>query len=33
VPSYFADPDGHPWEGAHNPHWKLDAEGRVMLPK
>lgn len=23
----FADPDGHIWEVAHNPFWKLDAEG------
>jgi uncharacterized glyoxalase superfamily protein PhnB len=29
---YFADPDGHPWEVAYNPHWKLDAKGRVVLP-
>ena len=29
---YFADPDGHPWEVAFNPHWSLDAEGRVSLP-
>lgn len=29
---YFADPDGHPWEVAYNPHWKLDAEGHVVLP-
>lgn len=29
---YFADPDGHPWEVAYNPHWKLDADGRVVLP-
>jgi hypothetical protein len=29
---YFADPDGHAWEVAHNPHWPLDAEGRVTLP-
>jgi catechol 2,3-dioxygenase-like lactoylglutathione lyase family enzyme len=29
---YFADPDGHPWEVAWNPHWPLDAEGRVRLP-
>ena len=28
----FADPDGHPWEVAFNPHWSLDAEGRVSLP-
>lgn len=30
---YFADPDGYPWEVAYNPHWKLDAEGRVVLPR
>jgi catechol 2,3-dioxygenase-like lactoylglutathione lyase family enzyme len=29
---YFADPDGHIWEVAWNPHWSLDAEGRVSLP-
>lgn len=29
---YFADPDGHAWEVAHNPHFPLDAEGRVLLP-
>lgn len=28
----FADPDGHPWEVAHNPRWQIDAEGRIMLP-
>jgi len=28
---YFADPDGHVWEVAHNPFWKIDAEGRVSL--
>ncbi len=28
---YFADPDGHPWEVAFNPFWRLDAEGRVSL--
>lgn len=27
----FIDPDGHPWEVAHNPHWPLDDEGRVAL--
>lgn len=26
---YFADPDGHLWEVAHNPFWTLDEEGRV----
>lgn len=30
---YFADPDGHPWEVAYNPHWKLDAARRVVLPR
>ncbi len=28
---YFADPDGHPWEVAWNPHWTLDADGSVRL--
>jgi catechol 2,3-dioxygenase-like lactoylglutathione lyase family enzyme len=27
----FVDPDGHPWEIAANPHWRLDAEGRTLL--
>jgi predicted lactoylglutathione lyase len=30
---YFADPDGHVWEIAHNPHWKLAEGGRVGLPE
>jgi predicted lactoylglutathione lyase len=30
---YFADPDGHVWEIAHNPHWVLDTEGKVELPE
>lgn len=30
---YFADPDGHLWEVAHNPFWQIDAEGRVRLPE
>jgi len=29
---YFADPDGHVWEVAHNPFWSLGEEGRVNLP-
>lgn len=29
---YFADPDGHLWEVAHNPFFPLDAEGRMTLP-
>ena len=27
----FVDPDGHPWEVAHNPGWSLDADGSVSL--
>lgn len=27
----FIDPDGHPWEVAHNPGWRLDADGSVHL--
>lgn len=27
----FVDPDGHPWEIAHNPHWQLTSEGGVRL--
>ena len=27
----FIDPDGHPWEVAHNPGWILDDQGRVHL--
>jgi uncharacterized protein len=28
----FIDPDGHPWEVAHNPGWRLDADGSLHLP-
>jgi catechol 2,3-dioxygenase-like lactoylglutathione lyase family enzyme len=28
----FIDPDGHPWEVAHNPHWELGADGSITLP-
>jgi len=28
---YFADPDGHAWEVAYNPHWTLDEHGRPTL--
>ena len=28
----FIDPDGHPWEIAHNPHWTLAEDGSVTLP-
>ncbi len=27
----FVDPDGHPWEVAHNPHWTLRADGSIEL--
>ncbi len=30
---YFADPDGHLWEVAHNPFWTLDSAGDVSLAK
>jgi predicted lactoylglutathione lyase len=29
--SIFVDPDGHPWEVAHNPHWTLTPDGGVRL--
>ncbi len=29
---YFADPDGHLWEIAHNPFFALDDRGQVRLP-
>jgi catechol 2,3-dioxygenase-like lactoylglutathione lyase family enzyme len=28
---YFADPDGHLWEVAYNPYFKLGPDGRVEL--
>lgn len=28
---YFADPDGHLWEIAYNPFFKMNAEGHVIL--
>ena len=27
----FVDPDGHPWEVAHNPHWTIGPDGSVTL--
>jgi catechol 2,3-dioxygenase-like lactoylglutathione lyase family enzyme len=27
----FVDPDGHPWEVAHNPGWRLGDDGSVSL--
>lgn len=29
---YFADPDGHPWEVAWNPHFTLAPDGSLKLP-
>ena len=29
---YFADPDGHAWELAHNPFFPVDEHGVVTLP-
>jgi uncharacterized protein len=28
----FVDPDGHPWEVAHNPRWTIEPDGSVRLP-
>jgi hypothetical protein len=28
----FVDPDGHPWEVAHNPHWTIAEDGSTVLP-
>jgi uncharacterized protein len=28
----FIDPDGHPWEVAHNPFWTIAEDGSVRLP-
>jgi predicted lactoylglutathione lyase len=30
---YFADPDGHVWEVAFNPHWPLSRSGLIELPE
>jgi uncharacterized protein len=30
---YFADPDGHVWEVAYNPHFPIDGAGRITLPE
>ena len=27
----FIDPDGHPWEVAHNPHWRITEDGQTRL--
>ena len=28
----FLDPDGHPWEVAHNPFWTIGDDGSITLP-
>ena len=28
----FVDPDGYPWEVAHNPRWTVHADGSIELP-
>ena len=28
----FIDPDGHPWEVAHNPGWTIGPDGSITLP-
>jgi catechol 2,3-dioxygenase-like lactoylglutathione lyase family enzyme len=28
----FLDPDGYPWEVAHNPRWTLNPDGSITLP-
>jgi uncharacterized protein len=28
----FIDPDGHPWEVAHNPRWTITDDGATVLP-
>ena len=27
----FVDPDGHPWEVAHNPHWQITEDGQTRI--
>ena len=29
----FIDPDGHPWEVAHNPFWTITDDGDIVLPE
>jgi len=28
----FVDPEGHPWEVAHNPGWPIRDDGSIQLP-
>jgi predicted lactoylglutathione lyase len=27
----FVDPDGHPWEVAHNPRWTIEEDGSITI--
>ena len=27
----FIDPDGHPWEVAHHPRWKIEKDGSLII--
>jgi predicted lactoylglutathione lyase len=27
----FVDPDGHPWEVAHNPRWSIEEDGSIRI--
>ena len=27
----FIDPDGHPWEVAHNPNWTINPDGSITI--
>lgn len=27
----FIDPEGHPWEVAHNPYWQITEDGRTVV--
>lgn len=29
----FIDPEGHPWEVAHNPNWTIEEDGSVRLQR
>jgi uncharacterized protein len=29
----FVDPEGHPWEVAHNPRWTIGEDGSTRLPE
>jgi hypothetical protein len=29
--AYLADPDGHIWEIAFNPHWPIGPDGRPVV--